>query len=82
MKQVILLLITAIVFTGCSSKTEEVHLQQKKLTSAIYASGTLVPEKEYKVVSGVDGYIAEAFVKEGDQVKKGQLLFLLTYPAC
>ncbi len=68
-------LILAIAATGCKSSTEEIHLQPKTLTAAVYASGTLVPEQEYKVLSSVDGYLVKAFVKEGDTVHEGQMLF-------
>ena len=50
----------------------------KQLTEAVYASGHVVPEKEYKVVAATDGFLENALVKEGDTVTKNQLLFRLT----
>ncbi len=50
----------------------------RQLTDAVYASGTLVPENEYKVVASTDGFLQKALVKEGDTIKKGQLLFALS----
>ena len=50
----------------------------RKLTEAVYASGTLQPENEYRVVSTTDGYLQKAFISEGDTVKPGQTLFQLT----
>lgn len=70
--------ITTIVFAACGSKEETIQPQMKKLTAAAYASGTLLPEQEYKVVSTVDGYLQEAYVKEGDTVSKGQSLFYIS----
>jgi multidrug efflux pump subunit AcrA (membrane-fusion protein) len=61
--------------TACKQKEHVVYPQLKQLTEAVYASGTLVPEHEYQVLSSVDGYIFKAFVKEGDTVHVGQLLF-------
>lgn len=84
MKQVLtwmaITVVAALVFsiTGCSSDVEEVHPQMKKLTSAVYASGALVPEQEYKVVSTVDGYLEEVYVHEGDTVREGQQLFYIS----
>jgi len=75
MKRQLSWLILALAATGCKNKQEEVHLQPKSLTAAVYASGTLVPEQEYKVLSAVDGYLVDALVKEGDTVREGQLLF-------
>ena len=68
----------ALTTMGCSSKTEQIHAEYKMLTSAVYASGTLVPEQEYKVLSGVEGYLDQVLVQEGDHVSKGQLLFTLS----
>ena len=69
------LLLLLVVATGCGEKVQEVHPEEKVLTAAVYASGTLLPEQEYKAVSSVDGYLVSALVKEGDTVRKGQLLF-------
>lgn len=78
MKKRVLWCFVIAALAGCGKKAEEVHLVRKKLTSAVYAAGTLVPEQEYKVVSGVDGYLGQALVKEGDRVEKGQLMFVLS----
>lgn len=63
---------------SCSGEQETTQPQFKKLTSAVYASGTLLPEQEYKVVSTVDGYLQDAYVHEGDTVAKGQQLFYVS----
>lgn len=70
--------VTTIAIGSCGKKTETVQPQFKKLTAAVYASGTLLPEQEYKVVSTVDGYLQEAYVNEGDTVTKGQTLFYVS----
>jgi len=76
MKQMLIgLSLATIILQGCSSKEREIHAEMKLLTSAVYASGSLVPEQEYKVVSSVDGYLVKSYVKEGDTVKEGQMLF-------
>ncbi|MCB0697597.1 MAG: efflux RND transporter periplasmic adaptor subunit [Chitinophagaceae bacterium] len=69
--------ITVIVL-GCKDKAVTTKPQVRKLTAAVYASGTLLPEQEYKVMAGVDGYLQEAYVKEGDTVHKGQQLFYIS----
>lgn len=75
MKRQLTGLLLLLIASGCGEKVQEVHPETKILTSAVYASGTLVPEQEYKAVSSVDGYLAATLVKEGDTVHKGQLLF-------
>ncbi len=63
------------LLAGCAAKQDIVKPSQREITEAVYASGTLVPEEEYKLVSRLEGYITESFVEEGDSVKTGQLLF-------
>jgi HlyD family secretion protein len=75
MKQQLTALLLLCSLVACKDEKEEIHPQYKELTSAVYASGSLVPEQEYKVVSSVDGYLVQAMVKEGDSVTKGQMLF-------
>jgi multidrug resistance efflux pump len=62
---------------ACKQNKNEVRPQMRQLTEAVYASGTMVPAVEYKVVSSIDGFLEKALVKEGDSVKKDQLLFTL-----
>ncbi|HTQ29063.1 MAG TPA: efflux RND transporter periplasmic adaptor subunit [Puia sp.] len=66
---------TLIFITGCHTRKKETAPMLRMLTAAVYASGTLVPENEYKVVSNVEGFLVSSLVKEGDSVRKGQLLF-------
>jgi HlyD family secretion protein len=54
---------------------ERVSLQT--LSPSILASGTLAYESEVKLVSEVIGRVREVFVKEGDFVKRGDLLLQL-----
>jgi len=76
--QFILGFLAVSALVGCSTKREEILPQTKKLTAAVYASGSLLPEQEYRVVSAVEGYLSQSLVKEGDSVQKGKLLFVLT----
>ena len=67
-----------LILAACQSKNRETPPQIRQLTEAVYASGVLVPESEYKVVSSAEGFLEHAYVKEGDSVRKGQLLFQVT----
>lgn len=60
---------------ACTPKQETVKPEIKTVTEAVYASGTLTTEKEYKVVSAIDGYLTNVLVTEGDSIKAGELLF-------
>ncbi|PWG78436.1 efflux RND transporter periplasmic adaptor subunit [Pararcticibacter amylolyticus] len=52
--------------------TEKV--QKRTITETVSASGKVQPETEVKLSSEVSGEIVELAIKEGDVVKKGQLL--------
>src|SRR5213075_3075852 len=52
--------------------TEKVAL--RSIAETVSASGKIQPEVEVKISPDVSGEIVEMSVKEGDRVKKGQLL--------
>ncbi len=58
-------------------ETEKVTIDkagEKKVVETVTASGKIQPETEVKLSSEVSGEVTELLVKEGDVVKKGQLL--------
>lgn len=77
MKEFVFVVSVLLLLISCKQR-QVVQPEIKQLTEAVYASGTLVPENEYKVVAATDGFLETASVKEGDSVKKGQLLFKLS----
>jgi HlyD family secretion protein len=46
----------------------------RNIIEVVSATGKIQPEAELKITSDVSGEITELLIKEGDQVKKGQLL--------
>ncbi len=68
-------LIISFVFTSCKRKPDTVHPEKKSITEAVYASGYLVPEDEYKVFSLADGTLNKILVDAGDTVTTGQVMF-------
>ncbi len=48
--------------------------QKKDINETVSANGKIQPEVDVKISSDVSGEIVELFVKEGDQVKKGDIL--------
>jgi HlyD family secretion protein len=72
-----ILLIAAIIKSQTSSSEKEViteFVEKRIVTETVSASGKVQPVMEIKISSDVSGEIVELFVKEGDQVQKGQLL--------
>ena len=63
---------------GGESKPVEIEpVARRVLSPTILASGSLTYQAEVKLVSEVIGRVRDVLVKEGDQVKKGQLLLQL-----
>src|SRR5438105_48312 len=47
---------------------------KKSIIETVAANGKVQPEVEVKISPDVSGEVVELYVKEGDEVKKGQLL--------
>jgi HlyD family secretion protein len=74
---VLLIVLIVAVKTCTGNKGIEVSTEFPKLrniTEIVSANGKVQPETEVKISSDVSGEIVELFVKEGDRVKKGDLL--------
>jgi HlyD family secretion protein len=85
MKKVYIIIITGIVLIGAvitmqvvkGNKPLEVYTEKaviRDIVEIVSATGKIQPETEVKISSDVSGEITEMLVKEGDQVKKGDLL--------
>lgn len=66
-----------LLIFSCQSKTETTSPTYESLTEAVYASGNIYPQHEYRVFANADGFLKEQLVQEGDLVTKNQLLFVL-----
>ncbi|RZK42783.1 MAG: efflux RND transporter periplasmic adaptor subunit [Pedobacter sp.] len=76
---VLLALLAVAKVTGLigGEQIEKVTIEkagEKKVVETVTASGKIQPETEVKLSSEVSGEVTELLVKEGDVVKKGQLL--------
>lgn len=76
---VLIVLLAVAKFTGLigGEKTEKVTVEkatERNVIETVTASGKVQPETEVKLSSEVSGEVTELLVKEGDVVKKGQLL--------
>jgi HlyD family secretion protein len=77
---VLIALLVVAKLTGLigGEKAEKVTVEKatdRKIIETVTASGKVQPETEVKLSSEVSGEVVELLVKEGDVVKKGQLLF-------
>ncbi|MBC7693856.1 MAG: efflux RND transporter periplasmic adaptor subunit [Burkholderiales bacterium] len=71
-------LLTVIIFKffkGAEpTKVTTEKAAKRNIIESVSANGKIQPEAELKITSDVSGEIVEMLVKEGDNVKKGQLL--------
>jgi HlyD family secretion protein len=74
----VLLIIMIVMLKNCNNnkdlKVSTEKAEKRSITESVSANGKIQPEVEVKISSDVSGEIVELFVKEGDQVKKGDLL--------
>lgn len=70
------LLLTLTTLAGCG-RIEKTNPQRRDIIDVVFASGTIIMEKEQHIVSQVEGILLESFVTEGDTVIPKQLLFTL-----
>ena len=75
----IVVLIIVIIVLGNNKKEELVSVTaelpvRKTITESIPANGKIQPVVEVKISPDVSGEIVELYIKEGDHVKKGELL--------
>ncbi len=74
---VVLILVLVVVFGGNKEKIISVQtekIQRKTITQKVAASGKIQPETMVKINAEVSGEITELPVKEGEKVKRGDLL--------
>lgn len=74
----ITLLLAVIIYKSFKGESEiQVIIEKataRNIIESVSANGKIQPETELKITSDVSGEIVELYIKEGEQVKKGQLL--------
>lgn len=66
-----------LLLQNCTDKNQTAKPAYKLLTEAVYASGNLLPNNEYKVFAQTDGVLLRKVADVGDTVTVGQILFEL-----
>jgi HlyD family secretion protein len=75
--QLIFFLLCSTFLFACKKKQESTSPEIKDVTESVYASGKIKAKEQYFVFSTVTGILKKIFVKPGDSIKSGQVLFLL-----
>ncbi len=75
---VVLIALVAVVFLGSNRErivtVQTEKIEKRTITQVVTASGKIQPEVQVKINAEVSGEIIELPVREGDAVRKGQLL--------
>lgn len=78
-KHISFILLLALV--SCKSKTEKTKPTTETISESIYASGIVKSKNQYQAVSTVNGIIETIYVTEGDSVKIGTPILLISNEA-
>ncbi|HTD41368.1 MAG TPA: efflux RND transporter periplasmic adaptor subunit [Mucilaginibacter sp.] len=66
-----------VVYTNSCTSNKIVHPQKKDIIETVYASGKIMADSEYTAYALNPGTVIKKLVKEGDRVKKGQILYVI-----
>jgi HlyD family secretion protein len=72
----ILTLLPALLIYGCAD-VKTVNPIRKNIIASVYASGEIVAENEHWLSAAKAGVLLKKYVKEGDTVTSGQLLYVI-----
>lgn len=72
--------IWASTLSACT-RPQQVHLFKKDIVETVYASGKITSADEYSLFAFSSGAIRRKLVKDGDTVRKGQLIYIVEHDA-
>lgn len=67
-----------LLLASCKNKEIKIQPAKEKITESVYASGIVKSKNQYQVFASVNGIVTKVFVSEGDLVKKGTPLMMLS----
>ncbi len=76
----LVVVVTASIVNSARSKVEAVqlaHVRREDVTSRVRAPGKIEPKTQVKISADIMGKIVHLLVKEGDSVRRGQLMLQL-----
>jgi membrane fusion protein, macrolide-specific efflux system len=74
----LLFIVLAVMLINFKNKSNTITPVRKAIVDAIFASGYTINSDEYIVATNTEGFIQTSYVKEGDKVEVGDLLFQLS----
>jgi multidrug efflux pump subunit AcrA (membrane-fusion protein) len=71
-------LLLLIAIASCKQKNETLFPSLQPITQSVYASGVVKGYNQYQVFAKTTGVLTELYVSEGDMVKEGENLLLIS----
>ncbi len=71
-------LLVLSVLVSCSEHRDYIKPERKEMVEAVYSSVLVEPMNVYKVNASITGYVDEVRFNEGDEVKVGDVLFVIS----
>lgn len=81
--QILYCLVLCLTLIGCSKnntpeKSKILNVESKTFSNTLYYSGTIQPLKTVVVTSPADGVVLDMPIQYGEEVRPGQLLFIIS----
>lgn len=73
-----ILFLLFLFLISCGRKIETIRPTESSITESVYASGTIKTKDQYQIFAASAGILNKVYVKEGDKVKKGDVLAGIT----
>lgn len=75
-----ILVFALVIFhlASCKGKVETIQPTSESITESIYASGLIKSKNQYQAYAMVNGIVEEIYLNEGDTVKKGTPILLIS----
>ncbi len=70
-----LLPLILLLFAMSCRRNNEVKPRHQEVVDAVFGSGHIENRDQYAVMANQEGFLKEVFVKEGDSVRKGEILY-------
>jgi RND family efflux transporter MFP subunit len=77
MKKVIFTIIAILLIVGCAKTKEERAIKNSDNNITLQLEATIYPSKQDSILAGATGFVKKVYVKNGDRVKKGDLIYEL-----
>ncbi len=73
----ILTIFVVLVLIGCAKTQEQKELKTTENNISIRIEGAVYPYKKQDIISAVSGYVKDVYVRNGERVKKGDIIYSL-----